>query len=172
VCVQKRENLPRDSLSSLSWTQGPIVRQLARGGHRFEERVPCPVRAGYGGDQSRLSLASLSDTCPWMWVFLKGNLPGFFFLLFWLISIQFWPSSKQRMRLGNCSPPHPTPPHPTPVGSERRRGGLLGPCRQSPASFPGPQDEFSVPGAVFYFHSALRQAFSYFIFPYLGKISS
>lgn len=60
VCVPKRKNLPRDSLSSLSRTQGPIVRQLAPGGHRFEERVRSAgwVRRG----QSRLFLASLSRT--------------------------------------------------------------------------------------------------------------
>lgn len=85
VSVQKRENLPRDSLSSLSWTQGPIVRQLAPGGHRFEERVPSVVWVRR--EPELLSLASLSeDTWPWMWVFLKGNLPGFFLLLVFLVN--------------------------------------------------------------------------------------
>lgn len=52
VCTEKRmcpgtEHLPLRS------AQGPIVRQLAPGGHRFEERMP--ARAGYGGSTGAVS---------------------------------------------------------------------------------------------------------------------
>lgn len=91
VCVQRRETLPQDNFSSLSWTQGPIVPQLAPGGHRFEERVP---REGWvrRGPEPALSGFSERDTWPWMWVFLKGNLPSFFFFLF-LFLVNFLPIS-------------------------------------------------------------------------------